>query len=69
MSENVKQIADKNKIKRFIKIYKEMKKDPEIKEERLKNCEKGIRNLINDYNEKYKVRNWDQVRFLKNTKK
>lgn len=57
MSESSKRITEKNRIKRFIKMYKEMKQDPEIKEERLKNCEKGIRNLINDYNEKYKVKN------------
>ena len=57
MSESSKQIADKNRINRFIKAYKQMKKDPEVKEERLKDCEKGIRNLINDYNKKYKVKN------------
>lgn len=57
MSMNAKQIADKNRIKRFMKIYIKMKKDPEIKEDELKNCEKGIRNLINDYNRKYKVKN------------
>ena len=57
MSESSKRITEKNRIKRFIKMYKEMKKDREVKEERLKDCEKGIRNLINDYNKKYKVKN------------
>lgn len=57
MSESSKRITEKNRIKRFIKMYKEMKKDPDVTEERLKECEKGIKNLINDYNKKYKVKN------------
>lgn len=53
MSMNAKQIADKNRIKRFMKIYIKMKKDPEIKEEKLIISEKGIKNLMNDYKKKY----------------
>ena len=57
MTDDVRQIADKNRIKRFVKIYKNMKEDPETEKEKLIQCEKGIRNLIDKYNKKYKQKN------------